>query len=74
MTHPREGKGYVKRPGTKGYRSRTDDEQRTLHIRLPDDLRNRLFIEAERRVVSVNFLVEKALESTLKTWEKQKLS
>ena len=60
----------------RSYRSRSDEpatEQAQLQIRLPRDVRRRLDREAARRVVSVNYLAEKAIESSLDLWEAQRL-
>lgn len=61
----------------RAYRSRTDepaDEQAQIQIRLASDLRDRLQAEASRRVVSVNYLAERALEEMVAKWENQKLT
>ena len=58
------------------YRARSDesaDEQAQLSVRLPAVLRERLQQEAARRTVSINLLVQRALEESLTKWEKQKL-
>jgi len=44
-----------------------------MKVRFPPTVRDRLEAEAERRVVSMNLLVEKAVERSLDEWEKQKL-
>jgi predicted HicB family RNase H-like nuclease len=50
-----------------------DDGRVQLQFRLTPDLRDRLRKEAERRDVSVNFLIERALEDGVSKWEKEKL-
>jgi predicted HicB family RNase H-like nuclease len=49
------------------------DEQVQIQIRLTPELRKRLTAEADRRVVSVNLLAERAIEHALNLWEKQRL-
>jgi predicted HicB family RNase H-like nuclease len=44
-----------------------------LQFRLQERTRDRLRAEAKRRNVSVNYLIEQALEERLTTWEKEKL-
>lgn len=44
-----------------------------MKVRFDPVTKTRLEAEAERRVVSMNLLVEKAVENALDTWEKQKL-
>ena len=61
----------------RAYRSRTDepaDEQAQIQIRVATHIRDRLQAEAARRVVSVNYLAERALQEMLVKWENQKLT
>jgi len=46
----------------------------SIGVRLPDKLYLRLHAEAERREVSANWLIERALERTLPAWEAQDLT
>jgi predicted HicB family RNase H-like nuclease len=48
-------------------------EQKQLQIRLPPALRRRLAAECQRRMVSTNLLVERAIEQALDDWEQQQL-
>lgn len=50
------------------------DEQKQIQFRLHTGLRKRLYAEAARRGVSVNFLIERSLVDALGKWEKQKLA
>jgi predicted HicB family RNase H-like nuclease len=43
-----------------------------LQFRLTAELRDRLRREADRRDVSVNFLIERALDDSVIRWEKEK--
>ena len=59
-----------------GYRPRSDEpaaEQAQIQFRLPVALRDRLQGEAVRRMVSVNYLIERAIEESLDLWEGQQL-
>ena len=49
-------------------------EQAQIQFRLSNGLRSRLHAEAERRDVSVNYLIERSLVDALTKWEKQKLA
>lgn len=49
------------------------NEQVQIQIRLTPELRQRLGKEADRRVVSINLLAERAIEYALARWEKQSL-
>jgi len=53
---------------------RNMDGRVQLQFRLSDELRNRLRSQAERRAVSVSFLIERAIEDGVTRWEKEKLS
>jgi predicted HicB family RNase H-like nuclease len=44
-----------------------------LQFRLTTDVRDRLRAEADRRAVSINFLIERALDEGLARWEKEKI-
>lgn len=59
-----------------GSRRRTPEqpanEQAQIQFRLPTALRDRLVKEANRRLVSINLLIERAIEQSLDAWEKQK--
>jgi predicted HicB family RNase H-like nuclease len=58
------------------YRSRSEEpatEQPQIQFRITSALRDRLHAEAERRTVSVNYLIERAVEESLTKWEKQRL-
>ena len=55
-------------PRTKDY----VDERVQLQFRLTESLRDRLRKEADRRAVSINFLIERALEESVLKWEKEK--
>ena len=58
------------------YRSRNDlpaDEQVQMQFRCAPEFRARFAAEAERRQVSVNYLIERALTTSLDKWERQKL-
>lgn len=58
------------------YRSRAAEQatdQTQMQVRLSTVVRERLRNEADRRAVSVNLLVERAIEDALTRWEKQKL-
>lgn len=57
------------------YRARAQrtEEQVQIQCRLYTSTRDRLFAEAERREVSVNYLVENSIEQSLTKWESQKL-
>jgi predicted HicB family RNase H-like nuclease len=55
-------------PRTKDY----VDERVQLQFRLTESLRDRLRKEADRRAVSINFLIERALEESVVKWEKEK--
>jgi predicted HicB family RNase H-like nuclease len=50
------------------------DEQAQIQFRLHTGLRKRLWEEAARRGVSVNYLIERSLGDSLTKWEKQKLA
>lgn len=45
-----------------------------IQIRLPQDLIDRLDVEAERRRVSKTFLVEQMISSGLARWEEQEIA
>jgi hypothetical protein len=45
-----------------------------IQVRLPQDLIDRLDVEAERRRVSKTFLVEQMISSSLQRWEEQDIS
>ena len=49
------------------------NERVQMQIRLPAKIRLRLEKESERRTVSKNFLVERAIEEMLEQWESEKL-
>jgi predicted HicB family RNase H-like nuclease len=55
-------------PRTKDY----VEERVQLQFRLTESLRDRLRKEADRRAVSINFLIERALEEGVTKWEKEK--
>lgn len=55
-------------PRTKDY----VEERVQLQFRLTESLRDRLRREADRRAVSINFLIERALEEGVTKWEKEK--
>jgi hypothetical protein len=48
-----------------------DEDRVQIQFRLPTGLRDRLRKQSEVRMVAVNFLIEKALEDALTTWEAQ---
>jgi predicted HicB family RNase H-like nuclease len=48
------------------------EERVQLQFRLSTDLRDRLRREADRRAVSINFLIERALDESVTRWEKEK--
>jgi len=48
------------------------EERVQLQFRLSTDLRDRLRAQADRRAVSINFLIERALEESVLRWEKEK--
>jgi predicted HicB family RNase H-like nuclease len=48
------------------------DERVQLQFRLSTDLRDRLRAQAERRAVSVNYLIERAIEDAVVKWEKER--
>lgn len=48
------------------------EERVQLQFRLSTDLRDRLRTEADRRAVSINFLIERALDESVTRWEKEK--
>jgi predicted HicB family RNase H-like nuclease len=48
------------------------DERVQLQFRLSTDLRDRLRAQAERRAVSVNYLIERAIEESVTKWEKER--
>ena len=50
-----------------------EDTRVQLQFRLPSKLRDRLKKQADRRLVSTNFLIEKSLEENLAKWEKEKV-
>jgi len=52
----------------------TKAERGQIQIRLPQDLIDRLDVEAERRRVSKTFLVEQMISSGLARWEEQEIS
>ena len=56
-------------PRPKTYKS----DRVQMQIRLPASVRKRLEKESERRTVSKNFLVEKAIEDALAAWENEAL-
>jgi hypothetical protein len=45
-----------------------------IQVRLPQDLIDRLDVEAERRSVSKTFLVEKMIAASLPKWEEQDIA
>ena len=45
-----------------------------IQVRLPQDLIDRLDVEAERRRVSKTFLVEQMIASSLPRWEEQSIA
>lgn len=49
-----------------------EDERVQLQFRLPESLRDRLREQADRRAVSVNYLIERALTESVTRWEKEK--
>ena len=49
-----------------------EDERVQLQFRLPESLRDRLKVQADRRAVSVNYLIERSLEESVTKWEKEK--
>jgi predicted HicB family RNase H-like nuclease len=49
-----------------------EEERVQLQFRLSASLRERLRKEAQRRNVSANLLIERALEEGLTKWEKEK--
>lgn len=55
-------------PRTKDY----VEERVQLQFRLTESLRDRLRKEADRRSVSINFLIERSLEESVIKWEKEK--
>jgi hypothetical protein len=52
----------------------TKAERGQIQIRLPQDLIDRLDVEAERRRVSKTFLVEQMISSGLARWEEQEIA
>jgi predicted HicB family RNase H-like nuclease len=48
------------------------DERVQLQFRLTTDLRDRLRTQADRRAVSVNYLIERAIEDAVVKWEREK--
>src|SRR3982751_4334395 len=54
-------------------RTKETGERIQLQFRMSYKVRERLRKEAARRRVSVNYLIEKALEENLLKWEKEKL-
>jgi predicted HicB family RNase H-like nuclease len=48
------------------------EERVQLQFRLTESLRDRLREQAERRAVSINFLIERSLEESVAKWEKEK--
>lgn len=50
-----------------------DGERIQIQVRLPEELGDRLDAEAERRMVSKTYLVERAIEMALPKWEKERL-
>ena len=58
---------------TRSYRRLSDEQQVQMQVRLAVGLRDRLLAEADRRAVSVNLLVERAIEQAVTGWEKQRL-
>jgi predicted HicB family RNase H-like nuclease len=57
----------------KQYRDRTLDVETQVQFRCPQELRTRLADEARRRTVSMNYLIQRALEESLTKWERQRL-
>jgi predicted HicB family RNase H-like nuclease len=49
-----------------------EEERVQLQFRLTADLRDRLRRQADRRAVSINYLIERALEEGVVRWEKEK--
>lgn len=63
-------------PKKRAYRARTGETaaaQAQIQFRISTTLRDRLFKQAARRGVSVNYLIERALEDAMPKWEKQRL-
>lgn len=52
----------------------TKSQRGQIQIRLPQDLIDRLDVEAEKRRVSKTFLVEQMIASSLPRWEEQEIS
>jgi predicted HicB family RNase H-like nuclease len=50
-----------------------EDQRVQVQFRLSSGAKRRLRREADRRQVSTNFLIEKALDEALAKWEKEKL-
>jgi predicted HicB family RNase H-like nuclease len=48
------------------------EERVQLQFRLTTDLRDRLRVQADRRAVSVNYLIERAIEDAVVKWEREK--
>jgi len=61
-------------PVPRGGRPRTYEERRQIQIRLPEDVRERLDDEANRRRVSKNYLIEQMIVDQLPAWEAQDIS
>jgi len=65
----------TKNSGYRQYRSRSvnPDEQVQLQWRTDTKVRQRLQAEADRRQMSVNYLIEQAVVTALDQWEREKL-
>jgi predicted HicB family RNase H-like nuclease len=50
------------------------DGRGQIQVRLPQDLIDRLDVEAERRRVSKTFLVEQMIATSLPRWEEQEIA
>ena len=60
-----------KAPGPAAHRN---SDRGQIQVRLPQDLIDRLDVEAERRRVSKTFLVEQMIATSLPRWEEQSIA
>lgn len=49
-------------------------EREQMQFRIPPELKRRLTTEAERRFISKNLLIERAIEQSLDEWETEDLT
>jgi hypothetical protein len=73
-TTPRKRAAKKVAPGRPAAPVIKTNDRGQIQVRLPQDLIDRLDVEAERRRVSKTFLVEQMITASLPKWEEQEIA